>query len=198
LVIFSFNVVPVIEYIREDLITREGLGRSEFDLITWMPVAAILLGLLLALLLVWLIFGGATRTAMWLGGKQYVRCWSSATALRTTQLLVDSGMGIEDSIQVSCELAGVDSIGRQEIQSAIGQDQEQGIKTEQIGADEDGLRSMANYMLVLAQHRLEKMRFSVPVLLVILIGGTISFLYCTALFSAIVNLLWDINLVGTN
>ena len=68
----------------------------------------------------------------------------------------------------------------------------------QVGTDKDDLRSMANYMLVLAQQRLEKMRFTVPVLLVTLIGGLLSLAYSTAVFSTIVNLLWDLKLAGTN
>ena len=198
LAVFYFNVVPLIEFVREGLFLQPDADRAGFDLIVWMPVALIVIAALLILILAWVVIGGATRTAMWLGGRQYVRCWSSATALRTSQLLVDSGMDIEDSIQVGCELAGVDPVGRREIQSAIGRGQRQDTQSEQIRTDKDDLRSMANYMLVLAQQRLEKMRFTVPVMLVTLIGGLISLAYCTAVFSSIVNLLWDLKLAGTN
>ena len=63
---------------------------------------------------------------------------------------------------------------------------------------EGDLRSMANYMLVLAEHRLGKMQFTVPVILVALFGGIISLAYCTAIFSPIVSLLWDLEFMGTN
>lgn len=198
LVIFYFNVVPLIEFVREDLFLQPGTEHTGFDFIAWMPAAIIVIAVFLILTLVWVAFGGATRTAMWLGGRKYVRCLSSATALRTTQLLVDNGMGVEDSIQISCELAGVDTVGCREIQSAIGQNYGQDIRSEQVRTGKEDLRSMTNYMLVLAQKQLEKMRFTVPVLLVTLVGGLVSLAYCTAVFSSIVNLLWDLKLAGTN
>ena len=198
LVVFYINVAPLIQYVREDLLLPPDAGHSRFDFIAWTPAAMIAVAVLLVLALVWIALGGATRTAMWLGGRQYVRCWSSATAIRIMQLLIDSGMGVEDSIQVSYVLAGVDSVGTQEIRSAIGQGHAQDAQAMQVGTDKDDLRSMANYMLVLAQQRLEKMRFTVPVLLVTLIGGLLSLAYSTAVFSTIVNLLWDLKLAGTN
>ena len=57
---------------------------------------------------------------------------------------------------------------------------------------------MANYMLVLAEHRIDRMKFTVPVILVALFGGIISVAYCLSLFSPIVNLLWDLEFMGTN
>ena len=202
LVVFYLNVAPLIEFVREDLLLQPDADRAVFDFIAWTPAAIVVITLLLILTLLWVIFGGNTRMAMWLGGRQYVRCWSSATALRTTQLLVDSGMGVEESIQVSCELAGVDQVGREEIQGAMGRDQsgDQGRddKLERISTGSDDLRSMANYMLVLAQQRLAKMKFAVPVLLVTFVGGLISLAYCTAVFSSIVSLLWDLKLAGAN
>lgn len=197
LLFFGLNVVPLIEFIREDLFLPATADRAGFEFIAWLPVVIVAIAVLLVLTLVWSIFGGATRIAMWLGGRKYVRCWSSATALRTSQLLVESGMNIEDSIQVSCELAGVDAVGVEEIQSAIGQEQPQGDKSGQAGADQNDLRSMANYMLVLAQQRLERIRFIVPVLLVTLVGGLVSLVYCTAVFSTIIDLYWDLRLSGT-
>jgi len=57
---------------------------------------------------------------------------------------------------------------------------------------------MANYMLVLAEHRIDKMLLTVPMVLVALIGGIISLTYCTAIFSPIVSLLWDLKFMGTH
>ena len=126
-----------------------GAGHTGFDFIVWMPIAIVAIIVLLVLALIWIALGGATRTAMWLGGRQYARCWSSATALRTTQLLIDSGMGVEDSIQVSCLLAGVDSVGTREIRNAMGQEQTLESQGVQVAADKNDLRSMANYICLL-------------------------------------------------
>jgi len=155
------------------------------------------LALLLLLMLIWLAIGGATRTAMWFGGRQYVRCLSSATALRILQLLVDKGMGFNQAMEVSCDLAGVDSVGRREIGNVIQQHQQDDSQPGPATSEGD-LKAMANYMLVLAEYRIGKLQFSAPVVLVAFFGGVITLAYCTAIFSPIVNLLWDLKFMGVN
>ena len=198
LLVFCFNVTPIIEEMRTDIfLHREPIDRG-FDFVAWLPVAIVVLAVMLLLMLIWWAIGGAARTAMWFGGRQYVRCLSSATALRILQLLIDKGMGLNQAMEVSCDLAGVDSVGRSEIKSAVQQHNDDDPDPQRTAAMEGDLRSMANYMLVLAEHRLGKMQFTVPVMLVALFGGIISLAYCTAIFSPIVSLLWDLEFMGTN
>lgn len=198
LLVFCFNVTPIITEMRTDIfLHREPIDRG-FDFVAWLPTAIVVLTAMLFLMLIWWAIGGAARTAMWFGGRQYVRCLSSATALRILQLLIDKGMGSDQAMEVSCDLAGVDSIGRGEIESAIQNQQNDNSDLPRAAATEGDLRSMANYMLVLAEHRLGKMQVTVPVVLVAVLGGVISVAYCTAIFSPIVSLLWDLEFMGTN
>ena len=198
LLVFSLNVTPIIEEMRTDIFRHHEPINRGFDFVAWMPVAIAGLALMLLLMLIWIAIGGASRAAMWFGGRHYVRCLSSATALRIAQLLIEKGMGLNQAMEVSCDLAGVDSIGRGEIESAFQQQEGDVTDRQRSAATEGDLRSMANYMLVLAEHRIDRMKFTVPVILVALFGGIISVAYCLSLFSPIVNLLWDLEFMGTN
>lgn len=167
LLIFSSNVSPVIEAVRTDTFLQQEELANRFDFIQWLPTFTVALAVMLILLVIWMLLGGATRTAMWLGGRKYVRCWTSATALRIMQLLSDKGMDVKDALQVSCDLAGVDGVGRRELQSVVLHDQAEG----STNLAQSDLQSFGNYLLVLSEHRLERMRLSVPIVLIALLGG---------------------------
>ncbi len=87
LLLFSMKIMPAFSRFRGDLLLPAAINAPDrFDVEPWVPVpASILIAGLVILLL--LIFGGAKKVAMWAGGRHYVRCRTSQTALQTFDCL---------------------------------------------------------------------------------------------------------------
>ena len=145
-----------------------------------------MLGVGFVLVLIWLLYGGARKAALWLGGNQFVRCHVSATAIQTLQMLTSSGMEVDQAVSISCDLTGADQRTHREIQAAAQYPE----KSRHWG-------SLADYFSILASRRLAYMRVTTPIALIASFGGAIAGLYGVLIFWPIISMLKDLATAGT-
>ncbi len=187
LMLFDFRVVPAIDGMRADMLLPAAINAPErFDVTPWLPTIVTVLGCGLIVLLIWILLGGTTKTAMWLGGRRFVQCRTSTTALRIIQLLMAAGMDVEDAVKISCDLIDADPKVRRDIQVAV-QDPDHAT----------GLGTLADYLTISANHRLAYMKVATPIGLVCTVGGTIALVYCLTIFWPIISMLRDLSTAGT-
>jgi hypothetical protein len=133
-----------------------------------------------------ILSGGSTTAAMWLGGKQYLRCRLSTFSLRLTQILSDGGMPKNEAVAVACELSGADAKVRRKLQATIANSNQA-----------QNLESLADYLTLAGNDRLAHMGTTSPIVLVSVVGGVVALLYCLAVFWPIISILKDMTTLGT-
>lgn len=185
--LFDVAIVPAVEDMRVDLLLPAAISApTRFDPLPWLPAIVGVLGVGIVLALIWLLFGGASKAALWLGGHQFVRCQVSATAVQTLPMLIASGMDMDESVSVSCDLVGADERTRREIQAAA-----------QYPEGSQHWGALADYFSILASRRLAYMKVATPIALVTSVGGGIAALYGIIIFWPIISMLKDLATAGT-
>ncbi len=185
--LFNNRLKPAIESMRLDSFAPSAVsGPETFDILPWVPSIVVGLGALSAILLVWLVIGGVRRTAMWLGGRHYVRCRTSATAIRVFQSLRLHDVSPETALALSCELTGADGPVRGDIRTAI-----------DLPADSADYDTIANYFLIASNQRMASLKFGTPIALVSTFGGAIVVLYGILIYWPVISMLKDLAAFGT-
>jgi hypothetical protein len=185
--LFLVRVVPTFDNMRADLLLPAAINAPpRLDLIQWMPGIVVALGVCFVLLLSWFLFGGASKVAMWLGGRHFVRCQTSKTTLRTIRALLDSGLSWQEAVSISCDLTGADAASRQDIQSMV-----------QTPTTALQLDTLQNYLTISANQRLASMKIATPIALITTFGGAIGLLYCVSIFWPIIAMVKDLATAGT-
>ncbi len=181
--LFNNQVIPVVDEMRADLLLPAAIhAPARFDVTPWMPWATTILGWSLVLILVGAALGGARWLLGRLGGQRYVHDCIAATTLRILQILVESGMPVDEATQVSCELTGAERLVQSELKT--------------VAEFPDQFESLASYLAISAERRLEHLRFATPIGLVCTVGGGVALLYCLAIFWPILSLLKDLATAG--
>ncbi len=185
--LFDFRIVPVVEEMRADLLLPAAINAPpRIDPLPWLPTIVAVLGIGIVLISIWLITGGVTKAALWLGGRKYVRWQVSATAIQTLQMLMASGMNFNKAVSVSCDLTVADPVAVGEI-TAAAQDPE---KVRQLDPMSECFASMAG-------QRLAYLRVATPIALISLLGGGVVAMYAVLIFWPIISMLKDLATAGT-
>ena len=184
--IFYAGGASAIEIFRTDLRLLAAVeSQHPVNVRAWLPGIMIVMAIGLVLGVGWMLAGGVSSLTMRLGGRRYVRCNMSATILRVAQALVKTGMGVDDSVCVGCDLIGADSKVQNEVQSIV-----RGVD------DANTIGRMADYSSLTAQKRLAQLRFGTPVYLVAILGGGLALVFCLIVFLPILALLNDLPRAG--
>ena len=185
LLIFKSRIAPFIVELRIEIAQSGSTKSEQFDLTQWLALIITVIGCMLVLFAIWTLFGRASRIAIWLGGDHYLRCRTSASAIRTLQLLLDRGLPVNDAVSICCDLTGADKRMRKEVESAV-----------QNSQSAQNLYSLSDYLSILASQRLESMRVTAPTTLICSVGGIVALVYCVAIFWPIIALLKDLMKAG--
>lgn len=184
---FAARAIPAVDEMRADMVTLESFDVPErFDLLPWIPTMVGALGVMIGLLLVMIMTGGMSRSAMWPGGRRFVRCRTSLRVLEVVQILVARGMKVSPAVSLSCDLTDADAKVREEIQAAV-----QGVD------GESNLGVLARYLRESSNQQLAQLRITTPLAMVAGVGGCIGLVYCLVIFWPIVTLLKDLAIAGT-
>lgn len=143
------------------------------------------LSVLLAISVTWIFFGGITKLAMLLGGRRYLANRVSATALDIARQLVQSGETTPGAIELACELTGAKPRIQQELDAIMGSDQH-----------DQTFAKMADYKNLTASRQLARLRYSTPIVLIALLGGTLALIYCLIIFSPVFSLFKNLPELG--
>ena len=183
---YSYKVMPEMLEIRKDVVATFNHPASEsFDPLPWIPLFTTILAIVLGAMLIWFLWGGIKKLAMWCGGADYVRKKNSYIALRITQLLIESGMKPAESIELGCVLSNCDSKAQANVASAF--------NIESDVQDTIAIRRLGDYLIASAHERLNYIRTVVPITLITIVGGTITLIYCLIVYWPFVDLLWDVS-----
>jgi type II secretory pathway component PulF len=136
-----------------------------------------------------LVFGGASRLALWFGGRRVQTQRAAAFALRTIQSLTSRGVSTNEAISISCNLVGNDRGVRQIVDRAL-----QGRERDDVGVDE--LATAAEHLQIAADNRLATLKVLLPSAILISVGGTLVVIYCLALFWPVITLIRDLTFPG--
>lgn len=183
---FRSNLIPQIDDLRAEIALAAGNVTPErFESTLWLPVIVVLVGCGLLLLVLGMLVGGAFRVSMCLGGSHYVRCRTSNSAIRTLQLLLGTGLPVDEAVSISCDLTGADAKVRRDIQ-AVAKDPPNTLH----------LKSLARYLMISANQRLAYLTVAAPTALICSVGGGVALIYCLVLFWPVVTLLRELSGVG--
>jgi hypothetical protein len=184
LVVFHRYVAPQMQMVRQDLIEFAGAKGlpNRFDVIGMVPYVSALFAILLAAMIVWMLLGGIARMGWWIGGRQYVRYQTMASAIRAMRMLVASGVPKREAATIGVRLAAVDKFGRAEILHVV--------ET----MDDDAIQSSqwTDYLKMVAERQYLSARSYGPLLLVTVICGLIALIYTLLVYGPFVSLLYDL------
>lgn len=185
--LFLVRIVPAFDQMRADLLLPAAINAPpRLDLIQWIPGIVVALGVCFVLLLSWFLLGGASKVAMWLGGRHFVRCQISKTSLGVISELLQSGQTEQEAVSIGCDLTGADADSREDIQSIV-QPQTTAMQ----------LNTFQSYLTISANQRLASMKIATPVALITTFGGAIGLLYCVSIFWPIIAIVKDMATAGT-
>lgn len=197
LLLFWYRGVPAIEKLRADLELPWSIqAESQMDLLPFLPWLILFFAIALLVLVVWWLFGGATRVGMWLGGRRFVNNRTGIASLGLASHLVEHGVGIERALLLGCDVAlnGDPSRGKMlaEIQSlvAAGEFSNREEEAEYIDV-------WRQYLETTADQSLSRLKTIVPPLLVCFCGGLVAVSYCVVLYWPIMSLLRDMTTLGS-
>lgn len=182
LTLFQRKILPLVDDLRADISLAAGtVPPARFDEMLILTIIIGLIGCGLVLMVVWLLLGGASKVAMCLGGRHYVRCRVSRSAIRTLQLLLSAGLPVDDAVSVSVDLTGADAQVRRDVQVAA----ESPHKATQF-------KTLADYFKISAEQRLANMKVAAPTVLICTVGGVVTLAYCLVLFLPIITILKEL------
>lgn len=183
---FDSAIVPVVHDMRADMLLPAAINAPErIDPLPWMPVIVAVLGVGFVITSIWLLIGGASKAALWLGGNHYVRCRTSTTTIQTLQMLMATGMDVDEAVSISCDLSGAETTTCREIQIAAKDLKKSG-----------QLDSLCDYFTILASQRLAYMKVGTPIALISTVGGGVVVLYAVLIFWPIISMIKDLATAG--
>jgi len=183
---FAIVLVPEIQAMRSDLVlSRRPEVAASHTSLPWIGYLAYLFGAILFCTLLALCVFGTRKFVMLVGGRHFVRCRVAAVANAISSELVGSGIDPAQAIALADRLSGATTKRTTDTASTLSDPNETG---DAWSATSFHLRNSDRY--------LERMRASVPSIMVFLVGGCIALIYSTAVFGPIVELIRDLVFSG--
>lgn len=186
---FNFLVTPTIEKFRQDLTLVPSLPTQHFG--TTDLAGKVYVGLCSGFLVFFtaVVFRGSSLVASLMGGRSYQADRETAAVLRIADRLQHSGNNPEDAISLACDV--VDA--RQTIRETLSQATQRGQSATNSTLD---LNAMADSPLSAAASRLAVLRNGLPLLMLVLVGGSAVLSYGLAVFWPVVAFVKDLSLAG--
>ena len=182
LVAFFYWSNPHFANLRSDLqLMSAAQYVPQTDPAAWM-LPTILCGLVVALLaLIWILFGGPQRTVWLLGGRSISQWRQTSVALRAIERTHQSGMSMEKSIELACDLVAASTDTRAKIRSGLLE-----------AKDSLGIVAWADSITTAARDQMTKMELWLPLATTTLIGGALATFYCLLIYRPIISILSEL------
>ena len=183
---FAIVVMPELQAMRTDMqFSRHPELATSPSYVPWMGYLAYILGILALIALIALCAGGIRKIVMLVGGRYFVRSRIEAIASEVSARLVGSGVDSDRANELAYRLAGREL----RLSERSGADFKSHSKA--IGSQRANLFHLRD-----GDRHLERIRASIPTLLIFLIGGGIALVYGTAVFAPIFELIRDLATSG--
>ncbi len=182
LVLFFYWSNPLFESLRSDLqFMSVSQHVPQTDPAAWMlPVIAF--GVVLApLAAVWILLGGPQRTVWLFGGRSIAQWRQTSVALRAIEQTHESGMPMDESIKLSCDLVAASDSTRTKIGSALSG-----------ASDSLGIVAWADAMASAARDRMTKIELWLPLATTTIIGSALATIYCLLIYRPIISMLREL------
>lgn len=183
MIFFAIVLVPEIESMRADfLFSRRPDVATSHTFLPWIGYLTWIFGALSLIALIALCVGGTRKFVMLAGGRYFVRSRVEASAAEVCSRLIESGIDPSQADELAFQLVGYEA--------------------KSIGSTPTAFRSpfdsssAASVHLRSGDRHLERIRATVPTVLVFLVGGCISLIYGVAVFAPILDLLRDLMISG--
>ncbi len=186
MIFFTIVLVPEIESMRADLLfSRRPDVATSHTFLPWIGYLTWVFGALSLIALIAICVGGTRRIVMLAGGRYFVRSRAEASAAEVCSRLIESGIEPMQANQMAFQLVGYEakSIGATPTVSRS-------------RFDSIDSSSAASFYLRSGDRHLERIKATVPTLLVFLVGGSIALIYGAAVFAPILDLLRDLMIAG--
>ncbi|MGY8749497.1 MAG: hypothetical protein ACKVHR_15735 [Pirellulales bacterium] len=186
LYVLGIRLLPQMDDLRADISNALGETAPErIDEMSGSVIFASIVAFGLLAMILWACFGGIGRLAVWLGGRHYVRCQISSTAMETIRWLTHAGVAEEEAVNLSCDLTGADSKARSELLRVVSE-----------STSDRQMLTRVTYFQLAASTRLEYLRATLPATLTCSIGGVVVLIYCLSVFLPILSQLRALSQVG--
>ena len=179
---FFYGANPHFANLRTDLkLMSAAQYVPQADPAAWM-LPTILCGLVVALLtFIWIFLGGPQRTVWLFGGRSISQWRQTSVALRAIERTHQSGMSMERSIELACDLVAASTDTRTKIRSALLD-----------ARDSLGIVAWADSITSAARDRMTKIELWLPLVASALIGGALATFYCLLIYRPIISILCEL------
>ena len=183
LLVFLYYSNPYFEGLRSDLqLMTESSYVPATDPTAWIPMVALGALIFAPLVFVWILLGGPRFMVVWCGGRRVADLQQSSIALQAIERLHQSGVPMEEAIELSCDLVAADTSTRGTIAGALK------------GATESsGLAAWADTMAEAARDRMTKIELWLPLLAVTITGGGLAMIYCLVIYRPILSIMTELS-----
>ncbi len=182
LIVFFYWSNPLFENLRYDLqLVSVSRSAPASDPAGWMLPTIIFAGVLALIGMFWIVFGGPQRTVWLLGGRSISQWRQTSVALRAIEQTQQSGMPMDASIELACDVVAASDATRADIRSALS-----GAK------DAMGIVAWADSMASAARDRMTKIELWLPLATSTIIGGVLATIYCLLIYRPIISMLSEL------
>lgn len=187
LLFFLFKVLPEFREIDTSTDIQAAAEVEGLAIMNWLPTLLMVFIALLGVLFVWVVFlGGAKYLMRMFGGTKYLSSTAKAKLLPMIGLLNNSGMSPAESAAVGCRLFGASERVAENVCNLVGKP-----------GNVDNTSAIAAYYARSAQRRIYNMKTATRTAMITFVGGAITLCYGLAIFSPIINLLYNLLAAGT-
>lgn len=186
MIFFTIVLVPEIQSMRADMLfSRRPEVADSHTFLPWIGYLTWIFGALLFLALIAFCVGGIRRFVMLAGGRYFVQSRVEAMAIEVSSRLVGSGFEPDRAVALASQV-----VGRE---------------TKTVGAtptvsssrfDSTGGPKATSFHLRKGDRHLDRIKATIPTLLVFAVGGCIALIYCAAVFAPVLDLLRDLMISG--
>ena len=127
------------------------------------------------------IAGGLREIVGWLGGQTIARQRQTSVAFSAIGELNQSGMPMQQAVELSCDLVAADPETREKISSVFSHAKES-----------SGIAAWAESMAAAANDRMTKIELWLPLATTTLIGGVLATIYCLLIYKPIISILYEL------
>jgi hypothetical protein len=186
---FDQTIAPMIDLFRKDLTLLPSLPTQHHGTTGIAGKVAVFLGGGFCLLCIATLVGGSSLITSLMGGRSYQNIRESAVALQIADLLQQAGQRQAEALSLACDVVDVQPGVQETLSQLAGRNDVESVSSA-------NFKSMARAYRLAATSRLATLRSVLPVVFLVVVGGSAVMSYGLAVFWPIVTLLQDMSLPG--
>ncbi len=173
-VLFQQYWMPIVAEFRQETKLKSSILSGTLDYQVFRTIAVGMAFATLIMILLMGLFRGFNRLVMWLGGRKYIRSQVAVETGRTMRVLLAQGIEPERALALASSLTGLDEPTQKSLfpHAGLSQQDRDWIGWTQLWSNN-------------AQRHLEQVRFAIPSLMTLLVGGFVLLGYSLMIYGTI-------------